>query len=445
MMHTARSNLGIVDAAPFVPYHEPTMALTLRCTVCGSPTEADAGALRAGFTSCRSCGTIHRVSGDGLAVAPSKEALQSVPDGVRVKEQSGSLQLTARTASAANVASGPELIFGLIVGIAAGYGASLVAPHWFFIPFGGLLAFFATTLGASKLRRFPPPVTLSDGVLRSGVRLATSIPVGEVDQVYTTEYNPNMPGFAAQAGAMTKQADVFWVCALRKNGKRVQMVGPLRSLDHALYIEERLEAALGLADRSVVGDLATSSKTEEPAQSADAILCDGCGAEAHVDDHAKRRGFVLCSYCRTATVVRGDTLGDVLTAKKEEQYRVDDGSELRIVPLTGDAPVLLVSEAGAVTTPRSEYPPGSLDHVVVRMAGEPSVKGVLSALGKVGNLGAYTARNAEEAAALVTEALDMQLQIAARAKGKGDVVLLDAMESPREAFALAAQIRERLS
>jgi hypothetical protein len=421
------------------------MALTLKCTVCGGPTHADAGALRRGFSSCRSCGTFHRVTKEGLAAAPPADILESVPDGVLVKDGPDLLSFTARVAGGANHAFGRELLSGLIVAVAAAYGASRVAPQWFIIPIAGLVAFLFTLLFVGKLRRFPPPVTISGKLVRSGVRL-TKIPVDDVAQVYTTEFNPNFGPLAAQAAEVQKQQgkfqEVFWVCALRKDGRRVQLLGPLAELAHAVYVEERLEAALGLADRSVAGQLSSSDGPE--AHTEDTLPCEGCGADQPVDAGARSRGFVLCTYCRTATVVKtGGAMGDALGEKKDPRFRVVDGDTLRVEPVDGGEPVVVVT-ADAVETKSASYPISKVEDVMVRAAGGPSVKDVIGALGKVGELSAYTARDAGDAAALVTDMLNMELQVAARVKGKGEVVLIEAVEDPREAFELIEKIRGRI-
>jgi hypothetical protein len=414
--------------------------LTLTCTVCGAPTHADTGSLRKGFTHCRSCGTIHRVAQDGLA--PTHDTSDTVPDGVRVREAPNRLSLTARVATGAPSAHGRELLCGLVAALGAGYAASGHDLPWFLVPIIGLVAFFLTVALTAKLRRFPPPVVLSGSVLRSGVRL-TKIPVSDVAQVYTTEFNPNFGPMGGQLDELQRQKgtheEVYWVCALRNDATRVQLLGPIARLEHALYVEERLEAALGLANRGVRGELGHDAVRTETPQS-EAIACEGCGASRAVDDQARRQGFVLCSYCRTATVLAsGGSLGDALAERKPPQFEITEHDGLTITPV-GGSPVLTLA-GGKLRLLDATIDLADVGEPVVKLASDPNVMDILGAVGKLNQLTAYSASSAGDAAALVTDMLNLELRIEVNV-GRIDTVLVDRIKDPREAFEILALLRK---
>ncbi len=414
--------------------------LTLTCTVCGAPTDPDAGSLRKGFTRCRSCGTIHRVNQDGLA--PTHDTPATVPDGVRVREGPNLLSLTARAATGAPSAHGRELLCGLVAALGAGYAASGRDLPWFLVPIIGFFAFFLTVALTAKLRRFPPPVVLSGSVLRSGVRLS-KIPVSDVAQIYTTEFNPNFGAMGGQLDELQRQKgtheEVYWVCALRNDASRVQLLGPIARLEHALYVEERLEAALGLANRGVRGELGHDAAQTETSQS-ETIACEGCGASRTVDDEARRRGFVLCSYCRTATILAsGGSLGDALAERKPPQFEIIEREGLTIAPV-GASPLLTLAD-GKLRLPNATIDLADVGEPVVKLASDPNVMDILGAVGKLNQLTAYSASRAGDAAALVSDMLNLELRIEVKV-GRIDTVLVDRIKDPREAFEILALLRK---
>ena len=190
------------------------MAVTLSCSMCGAPTHADAGALRQGFTACRSCGTLHRVTEAGVAPSRASDALDTAPAGVGVQHRGDRLSLTAQLSTTTNAAFGREVVSGLALGVAALLLAWRYSPVGILVPVAGLVGFFVGLIVMGKLRRVPPPVVLSGGVLHSGVRFK-KIPAGEVVQIYTTEFATSfgpLPEEAGLSGAASQAA--LWVCAL---------------------------------------------------------------------------------------------------------------------------------------------------------------------------------------------------------------------------------------
>ncbi len=408
--------------------------------MCGAPAHADAGALRTGFTHCRSCGTIHRVTQDGLA--PTLDTSAPVPDGVRVREAPNFLSLTARAATGAPAAHGRELLCGLFAALAAGYAASGHDLPWFLVPILGFFAFVLTVALTAKLRRFPPPVVLSGSVLRSGVRL-TKIPVSDVAQIYTTEFNPNFGPMGGQLDELQRQKgtheEVYWVCALRNDASRVQLLGPIARLEHALYVEERLEAALGVANRGVRGELGHDAARAASPQR-DALACEGCGASCAVDDPARRRGFVLCSYCRTATVLAsGGSLGHDLGERKPPQFEITENDGLTVAPV-GGSPIFTLA-SGKLRLPGATHDVADMGEPVVKLASDPNVVDILGAVGKLNQLTAYSASRAGDAAALVSDVLNLELRIEVKV-GRIDTVLVDRIKDPREAFEILALLRK---
>ncbi len=80
----------------------------------------------------------------------------------------------------------------------------------------------------------------------------------DIEQLYCA---PSTDGFRvraasaqhAQPGAMG--AGHYDLCALLRDGTKVRLLRALTDLDHALFLEQKLEACLGIADRRVRGEV----------------------------------------------------------------------------------------------------------------------------------------------------------------------------------------------
>jgi hypothetical protein len=330
-----------------------------------------------------------------------------------------------------------ERLVSLLAAALAGWMAVRLGAGWAGVFAAALAGLVISGFLTTRLRRYPPPVSLEGGTLRSGVRYK-KLGLDGVAQIYTSEHNP----FAGLARQGAKPVPAYWVCALHQDGSRCQLLGPLAEVEHALYVEERLEAALGLANRSVVGDLKTRHADAGSAE-AEALRCDDCGAPQEIDSLARRRGFLLCSYCRTATLLdHGGTLGEPLAADRPEAFRVLDGEGLEIYGPDDSEPLLAIDAAGELWAPELRCAASEVDAVLVQAEAAPPIGNVLGALGKLGELTAHTAGSKAELAALASNLLDLRLKIVAK-QGDETLTLIGAIDNPTEAFRLAERIRAR--
>ena len=141
-----------------------------------------------------------------------------------------------------------------------------------------------------------PPLELREKTLFPKAYGAKPVAVDAVRQIYSTftrvvTRNPN------------EHFDQYMVFALTNAGERVFLIGPLDSAESALYIEEQIEAELGIFELPVYGNADLPRREDEPlpVSPQEARLggtaCESCGAEMTVTPEERKRGFSICRHC----------------------------------------------------------------------------------------------------------------------------------------------------
>jgi len=281
-----------------------------------------------------------------------------------------------------------EGAFGLLAASGATVGLLLVpGVPCLLAGVGGFAAFFAVGIGLASLRTNLAPLRVDGAVVRPGttpVRLAAK----EIVQAYATKLAFAMPGGGAGAVGGRGQTS-YGLYALMRDGRRVALLTPIASEDMALYAEERLEAHLGIADRSVDGSIERpvaaipDPNAPLPTAATEERRCSGCGATQPVGAEAQRQGLWVCSYCHAVHRIEGDAIRAPTVERPVAALRIEktrDGLRVRY----GDSVATVAG--GTLTTGGRE-----LDAVDdIRVQAVPNAGNTLDALGKLMRVGAYS-------------------------------------------------------
>jgi hypothetical protein len=294
------------------------MPLTIHCRMCGANIAPADQAIRRGVVTCEHCATIQRISANGTRKTDRASAVVSAPEGVHiVRGRQGVLTVTGRRTQQGVVINPPETKRGALIGL--GIGAAITAAGAlvsvpFMILFGWdmagiiLLALFLTcvpvTFFAAVIAIFIvarrqqnlPPLELWDKTLFPKTYGSKPVAVGDIRQLYSTTTR-------VLVRRPDEYIDQYMVFALTNAGERVFLLGPLDSAESALYIEEQIEAELGIFELPVYGN-ADLPKREDgtlpvsPQEvGLDGTVCESCGAEMTVAPAERKRGFSACRHC----------------------------------------------------------------------------------------------------------------------------------------------------
>lgn len=228
------------------------------CPQCGAKIPAEGLNAASMVAKCDPCDSLFSlvglVDGGGLRRDPAINKDVPQPKGIRVSESDLDLRIIKPWFSVACI---PLLVLCAIwdYGVCSAYYAAVTqdfAPKAFLIPLvqlvlGAIVTFFTLqylvnrtmiVANASGLIVVDRPLTL-----RRRIRLA----VDSIDQIYCTSEGP-----------MSKERSSgprrFEVVAIDTEGKRHRLVDGLIEIDHARFIERRLESYLGIPDRWVSGE-----------------------------------------------------------------------------------------------------------------------------------------------------------------------------------------------
>ncbi len=347
------------------------MPLTIHCSMCGANIEPDDQAIRRGVVTCTHCSTVQRITESGTRKADGNSAASAAPEGVQiVRGRQGGLMITGRRTRQGVVLNPPEIkrgaLIGLGIGIAVTAAGALVSVPLLII-FGWamlgiilpalLLQFLPVTFFAALIAIFVvaarqknlPPLDLRDKTLFPKAYGAKPVAVGSVRQIYSTctrviTRNPN------------EYFDQYMVFALTNAGERVFLIGPLESAESALYIEEQIEAELGIFELPVYGnpDLPKREGEPLPVSPREAPLgvaaCDSCGADIAITPEESKRGFSVCRHCGSLRLVyepgsEKPILGIPDAGGRDSQFTVSENPGETVVAARHSAiPVLRISK-----------------------------------------------------------------------------------------------------
>jgi len=176
-----------------------------------------------------------------VAAAPRQEV--ALPRGVTVAQSGGSLVITRAWWRTKHIVMIPIIgvaVVWLVMQWVDAIGAGNMPPGYVLAatPFILVWDFMLTLMFVSKTR-----VVVGDGridVKTTPLALAKngSIPIAQLSQLFAV-----------------KQGPVFGVMAELASGTVLPLLTRIKIAEHALFIEQRIEAALGMADRAVTGEL----------------------------------------------------------------------------------------------------------------------------------------------------------------------------------------------
>ncbi len=225
-------------------------AFDLKCRYCGAPLSQENLVAELAMARCVQCNAVSGVKGvkdwsrdpvelpEGFRLEEDGEALVIFYDGGRF--QSSGLMLCAFGGSAA------LLFFGKI------FRQMFGQFSWFDLFYIGLLPvlamIFAVLDASGLLKRLRVRVSRDGVTVVSGPsRKVKSMYARDIVQVFTREFRGRETGVS------------YEVVACGRDGRLAFLVGGLPQASQSLYIEQRIERALGLKDVPVPGELPRSN------------------------------------------------------------------------------------------------------------------------------------------------------------------------------------------
>ncbi len=460
------------------------MPLKLSCSMCGANLVADDLAIRRGFITCDHCFTLLRITSLGAREYEGTLSAQQPPAGVLLTRSGpGEISITvphsikdsilfnrrqlitgALVGSAIDALSG--LVFGLVSLVIGGSAltALLFGLAAFVIGLGPSLLIFGgiTALVMSARQKHLKPVKLHDGEIQPSWfnQPMPSLAVREVRQLYTVQ--------SKETGKrQTVPYITLAVYALMKNGGRTPLVKPIYSPEIALYVEETLEAEMGIFDLPVYGDVELPGQAGDaipvppvPSMHFDNLHCGGCGAELEVTPEALQRGFLVCAHCAALTLLyEPGTSKPILGMPDPDspafRYRVQEQAGRLVVcnrqdgrqvlSLDGGQECLEVHPAGAPSVTRS-FAEISNPQVKVKLTaaeGERPEGWVMDFLKAMGEKMAYSGEI--DSREVLQETIGWQtFWIGARTAGGAEIPLVEDIRDFREAFYLQGRIKAGL-
>lgn len=248
--------------------------MELACSTCGAPFRAEDLNLDYGIATCRYCRAITKLpkTDPGEAVpapgeTPQERSPVPMPKSITVEDWGANLKISWRWFS-------PMYLFLAFFCVA--WDSFLV--FWYWMAVGGMgdapgpfrLLFFVFPMAhvavgvgltyfviAGFLNRSVIEVATGELSIRHGPvpwRGNQTIPVDDIDQLYC-QLDAGRRRNASGAWTENSSGVTYRVNALLKNGRKETLVSKLFDLDQALFIEQKLEDALGIEDRRVSGEL----------------------------------------------------------------------------------------------------------------------------------------------------------------------------------------------
>jgi len=452
------------------------MPLTIHCTMCGANVVADDLEIRREIAVCSHCSTVLRITNKGTEAY--REALQSsaVPEGVVVQRlKPGSLSIAARRTTKALAINRPELVQGTLIGLAISGGITAAAAVLsvplilifgkdliafiigslllILIP-GSFIAVFASILVLSFTHKTLPPLRMDEGTVYPSMVGMKPFSAAAIRQMYSTATK-------VMVGSAERNFFSYMVCALMQDDQRIALIGPLNSPETALYIEETLEADLGILDLPVYGDEKLPAREDRPLPVSPketpltGLHCDGCGAELTAGPEDKRRGYTVCRYCGGLTLLyepgsSKPILGIPSSVQKDSQYLMETDSEGTTVMTRKSAvPVVKISggrmELSPLTGSQQTIPLAKIVRLQIKVMDNPAKEGsagaaIAAGMLKLGDAMAYSGE--VDPAKLIRDSLiSTEYMITVKTNEGKEIPMLSGIRDLPEAFFLMGSIR----
>ncbi len=230
--------------------------MQLRCGACGGNFESGEAASRSGLARCTYCGVITELSAprgrEATEAKPVERPEVPLPLGWDLARDGDALRLTWRWRSGKAVAFAVLAFLGLAWG--AGFVAWGAAKRESLI----LLAGIFNSVGALGFSYYALAMLCNRSAVAASVRglVVHHGPVPwlgnlaretkDIEQLYTRERVQHL-----KEGGIQRTYEVL---ALLRGGKQVKVLSGLEEVGQALFVEQRLEKHLGIADRRVPGE-----------------------------------------------------------------------------------------------------------------------------------------------------------------------------------------------
>jgi hypothetical protein len=444
--------------------------------MCGANIVAGDLDIRRGLAVCSHCSTVLRITAKGTEEYRQALPTAAPPAGVTVRrEQPGCLSITAPRTTKALVINRPELGRGVRAGLIITAGIT-IAVALLSIPFvllfgkgilslviGNLvltcvpvafIAVLASILYFTLADKSLPPLRLQNGKIFPSNLGVEPIAAGGICQIYSTATK-------VLAGNNTKSSDNYFVYALLRDDRRIALIGPVDTPETALYVEETLEAGLGILDLPVYGDKDLPAGKEQTAPVAPELRpglklrCDGCGGELTADGEDTRRGYAVCRSCGSLTLLyepgsNKPILGMPALVPSDSQYLLQtDATGTAILTRNSAVPIVKIAggrmELSRLTGSQQSIPLDAIVQLGVRTAGKlenAASAGTAIAAGmlKLGNAMAYSGE--VDPAKLFRDSLTAtNFQIVVKTNDGREHFMLAGIRDASEAFTLMNSIR----
>lgn len=219
----------------------------LACRSCGASLDAARLDRRLSTITCSHCGTLHELT-RGAAPATPVPDRPEVPMPARFDVRRRADGLRVSWPKGQRSAAVMLVLFALVwAGITGAGGLWFATPASLFFLYHAAVKAFNRT----ELRIDGASLAVVQGPLpwRGAMRLTRS----DIDQLYVTEHVARMRR-GGDDGGRVREVRSYRVAAVTREGRKASVLSGLGSPDQALWLEQEIERALGLADRPVGGE-----------------------------------------------------------------------------------------------------------------------------------------------------------------------------------------------
>jgi hypothetical protein len=233
--------------------------MRLECKACGAPIELGDIDMSTGLASCQACGSVYDLSGrdhpdiDERASRPRFRPKAPMPPRFKVQQASGTMEISWRWARLAAlflipfcIAWDSFLVFWYVTGAIEGAPWIMFVFPIAHVSVGIGLTWYclATLLNTTTLTVGRGWLRIRHGPLYWPGRV--DVPTSSLDQLYARKRVSH-----SKNGTTVR----FELHAVLKDGKNKKLLKGLDEIEQALWLEQELEAVLGIRDRAVAGEL----------------------------------------------------------------------------------------------------------------------------------------------------------------------------------------------
>ncbi len=226
----------------------------IQCKNCGAPLERSDMAWELGVAKCSHCGSIFGLEkfDSSVQATPIVRHPVPMPDGITIEHPDGGLKITYRWF---NVTYAFMLVFAIFWNVFTwGWqGVSLVAGNLLFSAFGlfhVVIGLFLLYYGLAGILNRTLVGVHQDRLIIHHEPLpwpgSKQLPATAIEQLYSKEkIHHSKNGISI----------TYEVSALTRDKTKEKLVGRLKELEQALYIEQEIERHLGIRDQPVRGEV----------------------------------------------------------------------------------------------------------------------------------------------------------------------------------------------